>query len=330
MISLGALRGRAAGPTVPAGVARHLGLLTVLLLVGLFTALKSSAFLTGANLLNVSQQVAVTAVLAAGLTLLMTAGGIDFSLGSIAAVTAGVVARLIASGTAEWAAVLAGLAVGAAIGFGNGAAVTVFRVAPFVVTLATSTVLGGVALLIIDGQSVSIGDHLEGLGFGEVLGLVPATVVVAALVCLAAWLVMRWTAFGRNAFAIGGNEDAARLAGIPVARTKLLLYTLGGLLAGLGGVMLVARLGAASPGTGGLHMELTVVAAVVIGGTALNGGSGTVTGTVLGVVLLGVVANSLNLLQVDAHYQDVAVGGVLLVAAITNHLRGRISLKGFL
>ncbi|MFI0479750.1 ABC transporter permease [Actinomadura sp. 9N215] len=322
MTTAGTVRGRA-GVSLPAGLTRHLGLLAVLLLIGLITALRSPAFLTGANVLNVSQQVAVTAVLAAGLTLLMTAGGIDFSLGSIAAVSSGVVAQLIAAGADGWAAALAGPAVGAAIGFGNGAVVTVFRVAPFVATLATSTVLGGAALLIIDGQSVSIGDHLVELGFGEVLGVVPAPVVVAAAVCLAAGLVMRWTAFGRNAFAIGGNEDAARLAGIPVARTKLLLYTLGGLLAGLGGVMLVARLGAASPGTGGLQLELTVVAAVVIGGTALHGGSGTVAGTVLGVVLLGVVANSLNLLQVDAHFQDVAVGGVLLVAAITNHLRGR-------
>ncbi|RFS84105.1 ABC transporter permease [Actinomadura spongiicola] len=321
-MSITTLRGRV-GVTLPAGLTRHLGLLTVLLVIGAVTAVNSPAFLTGTNLLNVSQQVAVTAVLAAGLTLLMTAGGIDFSLGSIAAVTSGVVAQLISSGVDGWTAALAGVAVGAAIGLVNGSVVTFFRVAPFVATLATSTVLGGVALLIIDGQSVSIGDHLEVLGFGEVLGAVPALVVLASLVCLAAGLIMRWTAFGRNAFAIGGNENAARLAGIPVARTKLLLYTLSGLLAGLGGVMLVSRLGAASPGTGGLQLELTVVAAVVIGGTALHGGSGTVVGTVLGVILLGVVANALNLLQVDAHYQDVAVGGVLLVAAITNHLRGR-------
>ncbi|MGP4022556.1 ABC transporter permease [Actinomadura sp. 3N407] len=322
MTTIADIRGRV-GVSLPAGLTRHLGLLTVLLVTALVTALNSPVFLTGPNLLNISQQVAVTAVLAVGLTMLMTAGGIDFSLGSIAAVTSGVVAQLIASGVNEWAAVLAALAVGAAIGLTNGVVVTFFRVAPFVATLATSTVLGGAALLIIDGQSVSIGDHLVELGFGEVLGAVPALVVLAVLICLVAGLVMRWTAFGRNAFAIGGNENAARLAGIPVARTSLLLYTLAGLLAGLGGAMLVARLGAASPGTGGLHLELTVVAAVVIGGTALHGGSGTLVGTVLGVLLLGIVANALNLLQVNAHFQDVAVGGVLLIAAITNHLRGR-------
>lgn len=322
MTTIADIRGRV-GVNLPAGLTRHLGLLTVLLVTALVTALNSPVFLTGPNLLNISQQVAVTAVLAVGLTMLMTAGGIDFSLGSIAAVTSGVVAQLIASGVNEWAAVGAALGVGAAIGLANGAVVTFFRVAPFVATLATSTVLGGASLLIIDGQSVSIGDHLVELGFGEVLGAVPALVVLAVLICVAAGLVMRWTAFGRNAFAIGGNENAARLAGIPVARTNLLLYTFAGLLAGLGGAMLVARLGAASPGTGGLHLELTVVAAVVIGGTALHGGSGTLVGTVLGVLLLGIVANALNLLQVNAHFQDVAVGGVLLIAAITNHLRGR-------
>ncbi|TDD32947.1 ABC transporter permease [Actinomadura sp. KC06] len=308
---------------LPPGLSRHVGLLAVLLIVGAFTALRSDAFLTGPNLLNVSQQIAVVAVLAAGLTLLMTAGGIDFSLGAIAAVTHGVTAQLIVAGVNEWTAAALALALGAAIGLVNGIVVTYLRVTPFVATLATSTVLGGAALLIIDGKSVSIGEALVPLGFGEVFGVIPALVVVAVAVCAAAGLMLRWTAFGRNAFAIGGNEQAARLAGIPVARTKLLLYTLGGLLAGLGGVLLVARLGAASPGTGGLHLELTVVAAVVIGGTALHGGSGTLVGTVLGVLLLGVVTNSINLLQIDSHYQDVALGAVLLVAAITNHLRGR-------
>ncbi len=321
MTALTALRGRTR-LTPPAGVSRHAGLLTVLLLIGTVTALKSDAFLTGPNLLNVSQQIAVVAVLAAGLTLLMTAGGIDFSLGAIAALAHGVVAQLIAAGLGEWTAVGLALALGAAIGLANGLVVTLLKVVPFVATLATSTILGGAALLVIDGKSVSIGEHLVSLGFGEVAGAIPALVVIAVAVCVAAGLVLRWTAFGRNAFAIGGNENAARLAGIPVVRTKLLLYTLGGLLAALGGVMLVARLGAASPGTGGLHLELTVVAAVVIGGTALHGGSGTLVGTVLGVVLLGVVANSLNLLQINAHYQDVALGAVLLIAAITNHLRG--------
>ncbi|MFD9718697.1 ABC transporter permease [Streptomyces sp. NPDC059076] len=311
------------GLSLPPGVARHFGLLSVLLLIGMFTSLNSDVFLTTPNLVNVSQQIAVVAVLAAGLTLLMTAGGIDFSLGAIAAVSHAVVAKLIQSGVNEWVAVLIALVLGTAIGLVNGGVVTVFSVAPFVATLASSTILTGFALLLLDGMSVSIGDHLSVLGFGELFGAIPSLVVLAVLVCVAVGLLMRWSAFGRNAFAIGGNESAARLSGIPVVRSKLLLYALGGFLAALGGVMLVARLGAASPGTGGLPLELTVVAAVVIGGTSLHGGSGTLVGTVLGVLLLGLVANSLNLLQIDPVYQDIAVGTVLMIAAIVNHQRGR-------
>ncbi|MFF5248796.1 ABC transporter permease [Streptosporangium sp. NPDC000095] len=314
---------RRVGLAAPTWLVRHAGVLAVLLLIGLFATARSDVFLTGPNLLNVSQQIAVVAVLAAGLTLLMTAGGIDFSLGAIAAVAHGVTAQLIVAGLSDGLAVVLVLAMGAVIGLANGAMITLFNVTPFVATLASSTALGGTALLIIDGQSVSIGDHLLMIGFGEVLGVIPVLVVIATAVCAAVGALMRWTAFGRNAFAIGGNESAARLSGIPVVRTKLLLYTLGGLLAALGGVMLVARLGAASPGAGGLHLELTVVAAVVIGGTALHGGSGTMVGTVLGVLLLGVVANSLNLLQINPYYQDVALGAVLAVAAIANHLRAR-------
>ncbi|MEV7284818.1 ABC transporter permease [Streptomyces sp. NPDC093252] len=322
MSAVSALRDRA-GLTLPPGVARHVGLLGVLVLIGLFTSLNSDVFLTTANLVNVSQQIAVVAVLAAGLTLLMTAGGIDFSLGAIAAVSHAVVAKLIQGGMNEWAAVLTALVLGTAIGLVNGGVVTFFSVAPFVATLASSTILTGFALLLLDGMSVSIGDHLSVLGFGELFGAVPSLVVLAVVVCVVVGLLMRWSAFGRNAFAIGGNESAARLSGIPVVRTKLLLYALGGFLAALGGVMLVARLGAASPGTGGLPLELTVVAAVVIGGTSLHGGSGTLAGTALGVLLLGLVANSLNLLQIDPVYQDIAVGTVLMIAAIVNHQRRR-------
>jgi ribose/xylose/arabinose/galactoside ABC-type transport system permease subunit len=179
-----------------------------------------------------------------------------------------------------------------------------------------------VALLAIDGRTVTIGGKLTGLGHGEVLGI-PTLLLVAVLVLAVIGLAMRYTTFGRDAFAIGGNEEAARLSGIAVRGTKLMLYAGNGLLAGLAGIMLLARLGAASPGSGGLPLELTVVAAVVIGGTALAGGRGTIVGTALGVLLLGVVNNTLNLVQINPFFQDIAVGAVLLVAAIANQTRAR-------
>lgn len=317
-----AVRKRGAGLALPAGLTHHAGLVGLLLALCVFTASQSDVFLTGTNLLNVVRQVSVVAVLAASLTLLMAAGGIDFSLASLAGVCAGTLARLLTAGVGEVPAVAVTIALGTAVGLVNGVVITASGVAPFVVTLAMATGLEGVALLVIRGQSISIGQHLSGLGFGQVAGL-PVLSLIAVAVCVAIGLVLRYTAVGRSALAIGGNEAAARLSGIPVVQTKLVLYGLNGALAALAGTMLLARLGAASPGTAGLQLELTVVAAVVIGGTALAGGSGTMVGTVLGVLLLGVVGNALNLIQVDSYYQQISVGAVLLVAAVANQLRRR-------
>ncbi|BCY12377.1 ABC transporter permease [Actinoplanes sp. L3-i22] len=301
---------------------QHLGLLFVLALIVIYASVQTDSFLSSNNLLNVLRQVSVVAVIAAGLTLLMTAGGMDFSMGGNVAVTTAVAAQMLAHGYGTGLTLLVSIALAVVIGLVNGAVVTFTGVAPFVATLATATLLDGVALLVINGMSVSIGGHLFALGNGRTFGL-PNLVFVAALVLVLTALVMRYTTFGRDAFAIGGNEDVARLSGINVVRDKLLLYGLAGALAGLAGIMLLSRLAASSPGTGGLQLQLTAVAAVVIGGTSLAGGRGTVVGTVLGVLLLGVVANVLNLLQISSYYQQISVGAVLLIAAIANLLQRR-------
>jgi ribose transport system permease protein len=299
--------------------APHTGLIAVLIVVVVATALRTDSFATTTNLINVLRQVSVTAVIAAGLTLLMTAGGMDFSMGSNVSVTTAVGAQLLSHGHSTAFTVIVSVLLATAVGLVNGLVVTFTNVAPFVVTLATATLLDGVALLVLDGLSVSIGTRMFSLGNDEVLG-VPYLLIVAVLVLVATALVMRFTVFGRDAFAIGGNEHVARLSGINVTARKLTLYAVTGALSGLAGVMLLSRLGASSPGTGGLTLQLTAVAAVVIGGTSLAGGHGTVVGTALGVLLLGVVANALNLVQVSSYFQQVSVGGVLLVAAIANEL----------
>ncbi|GGL66302.1 ribose ABC transporter permease [Streptomyces fumigatiscleroticus] len=300
----------------------HGGLVLVLVLVAVFTAVQADSFTTSQNLLNVLRQISVTAVIAAGLTLLMTAGGMDFSMGGNAAVTLCVAAQLLHDGCGTLPVVIVSLLLATLIGLVNGLVVTYTRVAPFVATLASAMLLDGVALLVLDGMSVTIGDRMTGLGNDEVLG-VPCLTVVALLVLAGTGLTMRFTTFGRDAFAMGGNEHVARLSGIDVNRRKLALYALAGVLAGLAGLMLLSRLGAAAPNTAGLQTQLTAVAAVVIGGTSLAGGHGTVIGTVFGVVLLGVVANALNLLQVNSNYQLVVTGGVLLVAAVVNEFQRR-------
>ncbi|OOQ55425.1 ribose ABC transporter permease [Streptomyces antibioticus] len=298
----------------------HGGLIVVLTLVAVFTAVQADSFTTSQNLLNVLRQISVTAVIAGGLTLLMTAGGMDFSMGSNAAVTVSVGATLLHDGRPTVVTVVVTLLLATVIGLVNGLVVTYTRVAPFVATLASAMLLDGVALLVLDGESITIGQRMWALGNDKVFGI-PYLCVVAILVLAVIGLAMRFTTFGRDAFAMGGNEHVARLSGINVSGRKLALYALAGALAGLAGLMLLSRLGAAAPNTGGLQLQLTAVAAVVIGGTSLAGGHGTVVGTVLGVVLLGVVANALNLLQVNSYYQFVVTGGVLLVAAIINEFQ---------
>ncbi|MEU9136548.1 ABC transporter permease [Streptomyces sp. NPDC048404] len=297
--------------------APHTGLTAVLVVVVVATVLRTDAFATDTNVINILRQVSVTAVIAAGLTLLMTAGGMDFSMGSNVSVTTALGAQLLSHGHSTVVTVAATIVLATAIGLVNGLVVTFTNVAPFVVTLATATLLDGVALLVLDSVSVSIGTRMFSLGNDKILGI-PYLLVLAVLVLVATALVMRFTVFGRDAYAIGGNEHVARLSGINVTARKLTLYALTGALSGLAGLMLLSRLGSSSPGTGGLSLQLTAVAAVVIGGTSLAGGHGTVTGTALGVVLLGVVANALNLLQVSSNYQPVSVGAVLLVAAVAN------------
>lgn len=298
------------------------GLLLVLAVVVIITAIGSDVFLTVPNLVNVLRQVSVLAVFAAGLTVLMISGGIDFSMGSNAVVTMALVSQLIASGTSTPVAVIVGLVVATAVGAVNGVIVTFTKVAPFVATLATATLLDGLALLILNGMSVSAGAELSGFGVGTIVGI-PYLLIAAILICAVLGAVLKFTTFGRDAFAMGGNEDAARLSGIPVKWRKLALYALVGLLAGIAGVMLLSRLGAASPGVTGLTLELQAVAAVVIGGTSLAGGRGTMIGTALGVVLLGVLNNALNLLSVSSYVQMMVVGGVLALAAIANSWRTR-------
>lgn len=310
----------ATGRGLPLGALRrapHTGLIAVLVVVVVATALQTDSFATTTNLINVLRQVSVTAVIAAGLTLLMTAGGMDFSMGSNVSVTTAVGAQLLSHGHSTAFTVIASVLLATVIGLVNGLVVTFTNVAPFVATLATATLLDGVALLVLNGLSVSIGTRMFPLGNDKVLG-VPYLLIVAVLVLVATALVMRFTVFGRDAFAIGGNEHVARLSGINVTARKLALYAITGALSGLAGVMLLSRLGSSSPGTGGLTLQLTAVAAVVIGGTSLAGGHGTVVGTALGVLLLGVVANALNLVQVSSYFQQVSVGGVLLIAAIAN------------
>jgi ribose/xylose/arabinose/galactoside ABC-type transport system permease subunit len=270
-------------------------------------------FLSFANLVNVSLQTAITGILAVGMTLVILTGGIDLSIGSVVAL-AGVSAAYVA-GVNGALALPAALAVGLGVGAITGVLVAGFRVAPFVVTLAGLTVARGVAFLLTGGRSVgSLPEGFTFLGQAVPLGL-PLPVWILAFVVAAGHFLLARTILGRQIYAVGGNPEASWLAGVPVQAVLLAVYLLNGLLAGLAGAILAARLGAGIPNSGQLY-ELDVIAAVVVGGTSLTGGRGGVLGSLLGALFIGTLNNGLNLSGVDPYLQKIVLGVVILAAVL--------------
>jgi len=290
------------------------GLLFVILLVGLGLTLTTDTFLSVANLTNVARQVSINGILAVGVTFVLLTAGVDLSLGSVVALSGVACATFAHPGEHPvFVPIAVGLLTGAACGLVNGVLVTRGGVAPFIVTLGMMTIARGLALIVSGGRPVAnMSDELTALA-GDFVVL-PIPVLCFAGVALAAWFFLRDFRLGRHIYAVGGNENAARAAGVPVERVKLFAYGLCGLLTGLAGVVLAARITTGQPNAGQAY-ELDAIAAVVIGGTSLAGGVGTITGTLLGVLLIGVINNGLDLLGVSSYYQAV-IKGVIIVGAV--------------
>jgi inositol transport system permease protein len=289
-----------------------LPLALVVLMLILFLAIPS--FLTLANLVNVVRQVSINGILAVGVTFVLLTGGVDLSLGSVVALSGVLAARLAHPGQYPVVApVLVGVLAGMACGAANGAMVAWGKVAPFIVTLGMMTVARGLALVASGGRPVSdLSSDFTWLGRDA--GGVPIPVVILALIALCSFLFLRNMRLGRYVYAVGGNENAARAAGINVKAVKLFAYSVCGALAGLAGVVLAGRITTGQPNAG-VGYELDAIAAGVIGGTSLSGGVGGVGGTILGVLLIGVINNSLDLLSVSSYYQAI-VKGVIIVGAV--------------
>jgi ribose/xylose/arabinose/galactoside ABC-type transport system permease subunit len=295
-----------------------------------FFAAYAPQFLSVPNLVNIALSIAITGILAVGMTAVILTGGIDLSVGSVAAL-AGVLAAMLAStdvglGSVALASVAA-LGVGLAVGLFNGVMVAWFRVPPFVTTLAMLTICRGLAFVLTGGRA--IGNLPAGFGlFGrEHLAGVPVPVILMLVVFAAGWFVLKRMTFGRYVYAVGGNREAAFLAGVNVKGVTLLVYVLNGLLVGLAGLVLASRLGAGVPNAG-IQYELDVIAAVVVGGTSLNGGRGSVIGTLWGAVFIGVLNNGLNLAGIDPYMQRIALGAVILLAVLADQInksRGQLS-----
>jgi len=294
---------------------RRLGPGLAVILMGLALSLLSDQFLTVSNLLNLLRQVSINAVIACGMTLVILTGGIDLSVGSVLALTGAVLAGLAKSGLPWPVALLASLALGAALGLFNGIVITRGRVAPFVATLATMAIARGLTLVYTGGRPISgLPEALRWMGTGYVWRI-PAPVIIMFVVFLLVYLMLNHTPVGRYIYAVGSNEEAARFAGIPVARVTLFTYVLTGLASALAGAILTGRLNSAQPTAGG-GFELDAIAAVVVGGTSLAGGQGSVLGTAVGALIIGILDNGLNLLGVSSFYQQVAQGAVILLAVL--------------
>ena len=286
------------------------------------------AFLTRDNLLNVAKKNVVIGVIAMGMTMVIITGGIDLSVGSLAALSAVVAAWLIAHNGAKEAGLPAMLlgslgAVGlcAAVGSFSGVMVTLFKVPPFVVTLAMMWVASGMAYIICGGRSIAdVPDSYDRLGMGADLLGIPNALVLMLVIFSLGHVLMSRTTLGRHVYAIGGNRHAARLSGIRVNRVLLVVYTASGALAGLGGVMLASQFTSGSANWGRMY-ELYAIAAVVVGGTSLAGGEGKIFGTLIGVFTMAVVQNAMNLLEISAYAQYVVLGLIVLAVVLLDMIK---------
>ena len=299
------------------------GALVGLVLVALVMFIATPKFLTTQNLLNVGVQAAVTAIQAFGMTFVIVTAGIDLSVGSVAALSAICAGWAVSTGGLPgWLALVVGPLVGLIAGAVSGVAVAYGRLPAFIATLAMLSIARGLTLVVSGGRPIEMPGAVTWLGAN--LGPVPVPIVVMIVTALITSFILTRTVFGRSLYAIGGNEEAARLAGLPVKRTTAAVYALCGLFAAIAGLVLAGRLASAQPQAAAGY-ELDAIAAVVIGGASLSGGVGKASGTLIGALVLAVIRNGLNLLNVTAFWQQVVIGLVIALAVGIDVLRHRRS-----
>ncbi|SMY06311.1 ABC transporter permease [Flavimaricola marinus] len=294
---------------------RDAGTLLGLILIFVVFGVLSPVFLTAPNLLNILQQSSINACIALGMTFVIISGGIDLSVGPTAALSAVAGASLMVAGVPLPLALLAALGAGMLCGFFNGALIAYAGLQPFIVTLGGLSLYRALSLIFTGGNPIfGIPPEFRSFINGDLAGI-PVPVVIVAVVAAILWIVLNRSPLGEYILAVGGNPEAARIAGVPVARTKITVYMLSGGLAALASMILMGRLGAADPTMGNLW-ELDAIAAAAIGGASLMGGKGSVIGTLLGAVILGSLRNGLTLMNVQAFYQLLATGIIIIVAML--------------
>jgi ribose transport system permease protein len=298
------------------------GLIVVSIGIGIAVYFKvgENLFFTSDNILTLLRQASFNAIMAAGVSVVIITAGIDLSIGSVWALSSVVMAFVCVNKGLAWTlSVLIGLAVGLVCGIINGWGVTLLRIPPFVATLGMMSIARGLAEVITGGFQISgLPDAFQWWGQGDIFG-VPVPVIVAVGVIVLTWALLRFTRLGRYIYAVGGNEAAAHLSGVPVNRVKLFAYAYCGTLAALAGLLATARMGSVRP-SDALGYELDAIAASVIGGISLMGGQGSVLGTAIGAALIGVLRNGMVLLDVSAFWQKVVIGVVIIIAVALDYL----------
>ncbi len=288
-------------------------------------ASQAEFFLTLDNFVNIGRTLGVVGVVAIGMTLTLITGGVDISVGSVAALS-GVITSILwlKTGIPLGIATIVGLLSCVLVGFINGYLIAIVRINPLITTLASFSIVRGLAFVLSNGQTNQLNNEaFQFLGRGEIIGI-PVSLLLMVLLYILFYFILNHTQFGRNLYAIGGSPDASRLAGIAVKSHLLIVYTLCGFLAGLGGIIIASQLASSAP-RAATGLEFTVIAAVVLGGTSLSGGKGTLIGTLVGVFILRILDNGLVQTRVSSFYQDVVGGLVLLLAVGFDQIRLRLS-----
>jgi ribose transport system permease protein len=317
--------GAAPGGLNAKAVVSRLGLLLVILIFMVAMSFLSPVFLSVANFRNLLIQSTILAILALGQTYVIMARGIDLSIGGVMALSSSICIGLTLSpGIPAGLAILVGLAIGLLVGLVNGLAVTKIGITPLIVTLATLSITRGATFVYTNGANITpVPDLFTAVGSGQI-GRIPYSVLILVALAVVCHFVLARSVFGRSVYATGGNEMAARLSGIDTSRIIALTYVVSGLMAAIAGLILTARLESAGP-RAGIGIELTVIAACVIGGTSLFGGQGNIVGTLLGVALISLVSNAINLLGVPPAWDDLVKGLVIFAAAVVDVYRRKYS-----
>lgn len=300
-----------------------IGLVVSFIALSVLLSFLSPHFLDGSNLANIGRQISINMIIAIGMTYVIISGGIDLSVGSILAVVSVVVASLMKNyGLDMYTSILAGLVLGGLMGLINGVVISNFKIPPFIATLGMMTIARGIAFVYTDAYPISgFSGSFTYIGQGKALGI-PVPIIITIIAVLIGIFILKNTIIGNHIFGLGNNEESARLAGISIKKTQLFIYTFCGVMTAISAIIVTSRLDSGQPNIGTSY-ELDAIAAVVLGGTSLSGGKGSIIGTVLGALIIGVLNNGMNLLNVSPYYQLIVKGLVILLAVGMNTMRER-------